>query len=350
MNYDEMKAAVRESQWQYHPGGMQADERILRLIGGWFDLLDVLPALAKKKSVQFLVGEGGGLTFGSEEAEMLFKILKEDLFELMQSSKGARFHPLIEALFAACQQRPLAMKIFYELKTNEEQASTRYNSFDVARALQDIVELLSMAFASYVVKAQKRDWHTRIRKGCERVELFLDGLVKQENAMILSSFSCVQPHVKVTDSQLLHIPRDKEGLISAIEARLGRHVRGVVVRTTVTNEGLRFDLLLVASNSVSPGMLNQEMQQIWREVTQGAGRMYCLDSMRSSLCLRKIDESADVPPSEHRRRLAVYFGMADSLVYWEVLGVDTLSVVELREPSQSWPFPAGRSSLVVGLA
>ncbi len=336
----EIEKITNEAIHRHCWGSLQAEVRHLHLIKQVFELVALVPKLGRGDATLFGVASDGEIKFTNAPAEQLHKLLAANVFEFMQGNRGERFHPIIELMHEVHQQRPLAMNIFHELDVNENRAARLYTSFDLVQALNEFVKLLRLGLKSYVFKEKLNKWNARLRNQGKRVEMHLDKLAGHDPELRMFSFSLVEPGNGPLDAR--HVKqtlRDKDALISKLKEQPTDEVRGFVVRIVCSPEGVRYDVLAVVARDAVLRGVDLEMQRAWSEVTQCRGAAYCVDAMPSNFSYRSTSRTLDLPISEHRRRLAVYFGQLDWLVRWEALGTDSLTMVECTAPRAGWPFP-----------
>ncbi|MBB6558885.1 hypothetical protein HNP48_001549 [Acidovorax soli] len=337
MDINEIETCVSEGEFHLHRGPFSSVEEFGRCVNQTLELIALFPKVAKAKSALFSTTSDGGIEFSSDVAAELFRLLGSNPFRLMSVHQGARFHPILELCLEACTRSPRASTILFEQQVDERRALQKYTGFDLAQALNDLVAHVSMGFKSQVFKEALRKWHSRCRSASKRVEVFLDRLAKSEPFVEMSSFSLIEPSCSPFSEQLNHVRQTKDELVSNIRARLPESVRGVVMRASFVPEGTRYDVLLILRNT-SPFSAGAEMSNAWQEVTRGAGDCYCLDGKGSRFAYRSMSLSQHLPATEQRRRLAVYFGFADWLTHWSMLGRDALSIAEFKPSAASWPF------------
>lgn len=341
MDINEMETCVSESEFHLQSGPFISVEEFGRCVNHALELIALLPKVAKAKSALFCAASDGGVEPSNDVAAQLLRLLGCNPFRLMHAHQGARFHPILQLCVDACTRSPRASTILFEQKEDEHRALQRFTGFDLAQALNDLVDQLSMGFKSHVFKDELRKWNSRCRSASKRVEVFLDRLAKSEPFVEMSSFSLIEPSCNPFSEQLNHVRRTKDELISNIRARLPESVRGVVMRVSFVPEGTRYDTLLISRNAAT-FLIGGEMSKAWQDVTRGAGDCYWLDGSGSRFAYRSTSLSQHLPATEQRRRLAMYFGFADWLTQWSMLGRDVLSMAEFKAPAASWPFASQR--------
>jgi hypothetical protein len=341
MDNKEIEDCVAESEFHLRPGPFESVEEFGRCVNQALELVALLPKVARAKSALFSATSDGGVEFSSEVAVELYRSLSCNPFRLMLAQQNARFHPTLELCFEACKQSPRASRILFDQRVDERRALTQYTGFDLAQALNNLVMHVTMGFKSQVFKEGLRKWNARGRNASKRVEVFLHGLATREPFLDILSFSLVEPPCTPYSEQFNHVRRTKDALASCIRERLPELARGIVVRVSFVPEGTRYDVLLIA-RSASPFLAEVEMRHAWEHVTRGSGSCYCLDGSGSKFAYRSMSLSAHLPATEQRRRFAMYFGFADWLTHWNVLGRDALAMEEFKAPAASWPFPRHR--------
>lgn len=343
MDINEIENCVAESEFHSQPGPFESVEKFGRCVNQALELVALLPKVAKAKSTLFSANSGGAIEFSNDVAAELYRLLSDNPFRLMLAQQNARFHPILELCFEACQQSPRASKILFDQRVDEQRALAQYTVFDLAQALNNLVTQVNMGFKSQVFREGLRKWNARGRSASKRVELFLHRLATSEPFLEALSFSLIEPPCTPYSEQVNHVRRTKDALVSSIRERLPELARGVVVRVSFVPEGTRYDVLLIA-RSASPFLAEVEMRHAWEHVTRGAGSCYCLDRTNSKFAYRSMSLSGQLPVTEQRRRFAMYFGFADWLTHWDQLGRDGLSLKEFAPPtsnpmlSMAWPF------------